>query len=52
MTLPARSKVEGDFTVISTLYQGTSVQYRVAGDAAPEDGVAVAATPSLKDSYV
>jgi ABC-2 type transport system ATP-binding protein len=52
VTLPEGSKIAGEFTVISTLHQGVSVQYRVVGEGAPESGAAVAAAPSLEDSYV
>jgi ABC-type multidrug transport system ATPase subunit len=45
------AKPEGDFTVISTMHLGPSVQYRVVGDAAP-NSEAQPADPSLEDSYV
>ena len=42
---------EGNFTIVSALNMGASVQYRVVGDLSPRAG-AVAAEPSLEDSYV
>jgi len=44
-------KPEGNLTVVSTMHLGTSVQYRVVGELASQDG-AVATEPSLEDSYV
>ncbi len=46
-------KPEGDFTIVSTLNLGTSVQYRVVGKAAkPSQGQAAPTEPSLEDGYV
>jgi ABC-type multidrug transport system ATPase subunit len=45
------TKPEGDFTVVSTLHLGTSVQYRVVGTPAPSLEAAPA-EPSLEDGYV
>jgi hypothetical protein len=44
-------KPQGDITVISTMNMGATVQYRVIGELASQDG-AVAAEPNLEDSYV
>jgi ABC-2 type transport system ATP-binding protein len=45
------AKPDGDFTVISTMHLGGSVQYRVVGDVAPAlDAQPV--EPNLEDSYV
>src|SRR5438270_8368323 len=44
-------KPEGNFTVVSTLNMGTTIQYRVVGELSPRAG-AVPAEPSLEDSYV
>ncbi len=44
-------KPAGDFTVVSTLHLGTSVQYRVVGEPSPLIG-AIPADPSLEDGYV
>jgi ABC-2 type transport system ATP-binding protein len=44
-------KPEGDFTVVSTLNLGSSVQYRVVGEVFPQPG-AVPTEPSLEDGYV
>ncbi|HEX6482791.1 MAG TPA: ABC transporter ATP-binding protein [Ktedonobacteraceae bacterium] len=44
-------KPEGNFTVVSTLNMGTSIQYRVVGELSPRAG-AVPAEPSLEDGYV
>src|SRR5438309_12049413 len=47
------AKPQGDFTIVSTLHMGTSVQYRPVGElAAPDEDGAVATEPSLEDSYV
>src|SRR2546421_7210829 len=47
------AKPQGDFTIVSTLHMGTSVQYRLVGSlAAPDEDGAVATEPSLEDSYV
>lgn len=46
-------KPQGDFTIVSTLHMGNSVQYRLVGAlASPEEDGAVATEPSLEDSYV
>ena len=42
---------EGNFTIVSTLQMGATVQYRVVGDPSPRDG-AVPAEPTLEDGYV
>jgi ABC-2 type transport system ATP-binding protein len=44
-------KPQGDFTVVSTMHMGTSVQYRLVGELASPNG-AVSTEPSLEDSYV
>lgn len=44
-------KPQGNFTVVSTLHLGTSVQYRVVGELSPRAG-ATEAPPSLEDGYV
>jgi|SRR5579864_878482 len=44
-------KPEGNFTIVATLYMGTSVQYRVVGDLSPQAG-AVPTEPTLEDGYV
>jgi hypothetical protein len=44
-------KQEGDFTVVSTLNLGSSVQYRVVGEVVSQPG-AVPTEPSLEDGYV
>jgi ABC-2 type transport system ATP-binding protein len=44
-------KPDGDFTVVSTLHLGDSVQYRVVGEPSPFLG-ATPANPSLEDGYV
>lgn len=44
-------KPDGDFTVVSTLHLGTSVQYRIVGEPSPLIG-ALPADPSLEDGYV
>lgn len=61
LTLEARGKVwtvtttgskpQGDFTVVSTMHMGDSVQYRLVGELASLNG-AVPTEPSLEDSYV
>ncbi len=61
LTLEARGKVwtvtttgskpQGDFTVVSTMHMGDSVQYRLVGELASPNG-AVPTEPSLEDSYV
>ncbi len=45
------TKPQGDFTVVSTMHMGTSVQYRLVGELASPNG-AVSTEPSLEDSYV
>src|SRR5258708_12901258 len=47
----AGSKPQGDFTVVSTMHMGDSVQYRLVGELASPNG-AVPTEPSLYDSYV
>lgn len=44
-------KPQGDFTVVSTLNMGATIQYRVVGDITARAG-AVPTPPSLEDSYV
>ena len=44
-------KPEGNFTVVSTMNMGTTIQYRIVGDY-PTRGDAVPVEPSLEDSYV
>jgi ABC-type multidrug transport system ATPase subunit len=44
-------KPQGNFTVVSTLHLGTSVQYRVVGELSPR-ARAVETPPSLEDGYV
>jgi ABC-type multidrug transport system ATPase subunit len=44
-------KPQGDITMVSTLNMGTSIQYRVVGELASQEGAA-AAPPSLEDSYI
>src|SRR5947209_9675747 len=44
-------KPEGNFTVVSTLNMGTTIQYRVVGELSPRAG-AIPAEPSLEDGYV
>jgi ABC-2 type transport system ATP-binding protein len=47
------AKPQGDFTIVSTLHMGTSVQYRLVGElATPDEDGAVPTEPSLEDSYV
>lgn len=46
-------KPQGDFTIVSTLHMGTSVQYRLVGTlATPDEDGAAPTEPSLEDSYV
>ena len=45
------SKPAGDFTVVSMLNMGSSIQYRVVGEVIPQAG-AVPTEPSLEDGYV
>ena len=42
---------EGNFTIVSALNMGTSIQYRVVGELAAIPG-AIAAEPGLEDGYV
>src|SRR5579863_227783 len=44
-------KPQGDFTVVSTLNMGSTIQYRIVGDLSPRAG-AILTAPSLEDSYV
>ncbi|HLX40459.1 MAG TPA: ABC transporter ATP-binding protein [Ktedonobacteraceae bacterium] len=44
-------KPQGDFTVVSTLNMGATIQYRIVGDLSPRAG-AILTAPSLEDSYV
>lgn len=44
-------KPEGNFTIVSTLNMGSSMQYRVVGDLSPRAG-AVPAEPGLEEAYV
>ncbi|MGZ3603049.1 MAG: ABC transporter ATP-binding protein [Ktedonobacterales bacterium] len=51
ITLASGVRPEGDVTVVSTLTQGTSVQYRVVGE--PTSALrALPVDPSLEDGYV
>ncbi|MGZ3674207.1 MAG: ABC transporter ATP-binding protein [Ktedonobacterales bacterium] len=51
ITLASGVRPEGDVTVVSTLTQGTSVQYRVVGE--PASALrALPVEPSLEDGYV
>ena len=45
------AKPQGDFTVVSTLNMGATIQYRIVGDLSSRAG-AVPTAPSLEDSYV
>jgi len=45
------TKPQGDFTIVSTMHMGTSVQYRLVGDLSSSNG-AITIEPSLEDSYV
>lgn len=45
------SKPEGDFTIVSMLNMGASIQYRVVGEVVHQPG-AVPTEPSLEDGYV
>jgi ABC-2 type transport system ATP-binding protein len=49
--MTAGARPEGNFTVVSTLHLGSSVQYRVVGDPAPPLP-ATPTEPSLEDGYV
>jgi ABC-2 type transport system ATP-binding protein len=51
VTLASGVRPEGEVAVVSTLAQGSTVQYRVVGDPAPALR-AVAIEPSLEDGYV
>ena len=44
-------KPQGNFTVVSTMNMGTSMQYRVVGELSERSG-AVPSEPSLEDGYV
>lgn len=44
-------KPEGNFTVVSTMNMGTTMQYRIVGGY-PTRGEAVPVEPSLEDGYV
>src|SRR5579884_1662493 len=44
-------KPEGNFTVVSTLNMGSTIQYRVVGELSPRAG-AIPVEPSLEDGYV
>ncbi|MEO8972910.1 MAG: ABC transporter ATP-binding protein [Ktedonobacteraceae bacterium] len=44
-------KPQGDFTVVSTLNMGATIQYRIVGDLSSSAG-AIPTAPSLEDSYV
>ncbi|MDQ2904130.1 MAG: ABC transporter ATP-binding protein [Ktedonobacteraceae bacterium] len=48
------SKLAGDFTVVSTLNMGATIQYRVVGQPAPQAGIlsALPTEPGLEDGYV
>jgi ABC-2 type transport system ATP-binding protein len=50
VTTPGQ-KPEGNFTVVSTLNMGNSVQYRIVGEK-PSSPDAISLDPSLEDSYV
>ncbi|GHO81227.1 multidrug ABC transporter ATP-binding protein [Ktedonobacter sp. SOSP1-85] len=50
VTTPGQ-KPEGNFTVVSTLNMGNSVQYRIVGEK-PSSSDVIALDPSLEDSYV
>src|SRR5260221_694903 len=45
------TKPQGNFTVVSTMNMGATVQYRVVGELSPRSG-AVETEPSLEDGYV
>ena len=45
------TKPQGNFTIVSTMHTGTSVQYRLVGDLQSPNG-AISTEPSLEDSYV
>jgi ABC-2 type transport system ATP-binding protein len=45
------TKPQGNFTIVSTMHMGTSVQYRLVGDLQSPNG-AISTEPSLEDSYV
>ncbi len=51
VTVASGVRPEGDVTVVSTLTQGTTVQYRLVGEPAPALQ-AIPVEPSLEDSYV
>jgi ABC-2 type transport system ATP-binding protein len=43
--------LQGNFTVVSTLNMGSTVQYRVVGELSARAG-AIETVPNLEDSYV
>ncbi len=45
------TKLQGNFTVVSTMNMGATIQYRVVGELSPRAG-AVEIEPSLEDGYV
>ncbi|MFL5629548.1 MAG: ATP-binding cassette domain-containing protein, partial [Ktedonobacteraceae bacterium] len=45
------TKPQGNFTVVSTMNMGATIQYRVVGELSPHAG-AVETEPSLEDGYV
>lgn len=45
------TRPEGNFTIVSSLNMGTTIQYRLVGEA-PTKGEASLTEPSLEDSYV
>ncbi len=51
LAVPGGAKPEGNFTVVSMLNMGASVQYRVVGEPLPGQQ-ATPAEPSLEDGYV
>lgn len=51
ITTRGGNKPQGNFTVVSTLNMGATVQYRVVGEVVLQEG-AVPAEPNLEDGYV
>ena len=51
LTTTQGTRPEGNFTIVSTLNMGTTIQYRLVGDAPPTGEVAPT-EPGLEDSYV
>lgn len=51
VTMPTGSKPDGNATIISTLHLGSSVQYRMVGNAQPAPD-SVPTAPTLEDAYV